>query len=62
MLIAVAIGGGEGWESADDWAALVAAIVIAWNGQRLLRPAIAGLMDRSEPSIREQYIVEYYSR
>jgi cation diffusion facilitator family transporter len=52
--ISVAIGGGEGWESADDWAALVAAIVIAWNGQRLLRPAVAGLMDRSEPLIREQ--------
>ncbi len=51
--ISVAIGGGEGWESADDWAALVAAAVIAWNGTRLLRPAIAGLMDRSaEPEIR----------
>ena len=43
-----------GWESADDWAALLAAVVIAWNGQRLLRPAIAGLMDRTEPAIREQ--------
>ena len=52
--ISVAIRGGPGWESADDWAALVAAAVIAWNGQHLLRPAVAGLMDRSEPSIREQ--------
>lgn len=52
--ISVAIWGGPGWESADDWAALVAAIVIAWNGQRLLRSAIAGLMDRAEPAIREQ--------
>jgi len=52
--ISVAIGGGSGWESADDWAALVASAVIAWNGQRLLRPAIAGLMDRTEPGIREQ--------
>ncbi len=52
--ISVAIGGGPGWESADDWAALVASVVIAWNGQRLLRPAIAGLMDRAEPGIREQ--------
>ena len=51
--ISVAIGGGEGWESADDWAALLATAVIAWNGKRLLRPAIAGLMDRSaEPGIR----------
>jgi cation diffusion facilitator family transporter len=52
--ISVAIGGGPGWESADDWAALVAAVVISWNGQRLLRSAIAGLMDRAEPGIREQ--------
>lgn len=53
--ISIAIVGGEGWAPADDWAALIAAMVIAWNGQRLLRPAIAGLMDRSpEPEIRER--------
>ena len=53
--ISVAIVGGEGWEPADDWAALLAAAVIAWNGQRLLRPAVAGLMDRSpEPEIRDR--------
>ena len=51
--ISIALIGGEGWEEADDWAALLAAAVIAWNGQKLLRPAIAGLMDRSaEPAIR----------
>lgn len=51
--ISIALIGGEGWEEADDWAALLAAGVIAWNGQTLLRPAIAGLMDRSaEPAIR----------
>jgi cation diffusion facilitator family transporter len=53
--ISIAIVGGEAWAPADDWAALVAAMVIAWNGQRLLGPAIAGLMDRSpEPGIRER--------
>lgn len=53
--ISIAIAGGEGWESADDWAALIASAVIAWNGQRLLRPAIAGLMDRSpEPQIHDR--------
>ena len=52
--ISIAVWGGPGWESADDWAALFAAAVIAWNGQYLLRPAIAGLMDRAEPAIREQ--------
>jgi len=51
--ISIAIWGGPGWEPADDWAALVAALVIARNGLHLLRPAIAGLMDRSaEPEIR----------
>lgn len=44
--IAVALIGGDGWESADDWAALVAAGVIAWNGFSLLRTAVADLMDR----------------
>jgi cation diffusion facilitator family transporter len=44
--IAVAIWGGPGWESADDWAALVASAIIAVNGVLLLRPAIRDLMDR----------------
>ncbi|MES3035932.1 MAG: cation diffusion facilitator family transporter [Gemmatimonadota bacterium] len=44
--ISVALLGGPGWESADDWAALVAAGVIAWNGIGLLRTAVADLMDR----------------
>jgi cation diffusion facilitator family transporter len=44
--IGVALWGGPGWESADDWAALFAAAVIAFNGFLLLRPAIDDLMDR----------------
>ncbi len=44
--IAVALAGGPGWESADDWAALVAAGIIAWNGVALMRTAVADLMDR----------------
>ncbi len=32
---------------ADDWAALAAAAVIAWNGLRLLKPSVADLMDRA---------------
>jgi cation diffusion facilitator family transporter len=44
--ISIALWGGPGWESADDWASLVAAVVIVWNGLRLLRPAIQDLMDR----------------
>ena len=43
--IGIALWGGPGWEAADDWASLVAAVVIALNGLRLLRPAIQDLMD-----------------
>jgi cation diffusion facilitator family transporter len=38
--------GGTGWESADDWAALVASLVIAFNALLLMRPALHDLMDR----------------
>jgi len=44
--ISIALIGGPGWESADDWAALVAAGIIAYNGIAMLRPALHDLMDR----------------
>jgi cation diffusion facilitator family transporter len=44
--ISIALLGGPGWEQADDWAALVAAAVIVWNGFAVLRPALDDLMDR----------------
>ena len=37
---------GPGWESADDWAALAASVVIAYTGTRMLRTAVRDLMDR----------------
>lgn len=43
--IGVALAGGKGYEAADDWAALVAAGIIAWNGAYVLRPAMNELMD-----------------
>ncbi|HTL72518.1 MAG TPA: cation diffusion facilitator family transporter [bacterium] len=43
--ITVSLIGGKGYESADDWAALAAAGVIAFNGWILLRPALNELMD-----------------
>jgi len=43
--ISVALIGGKGYQSADDVAAIVAAAIIAWNGWRLLRPALDELMD-----------------
>ena len=45
--ISIALMGGHGWEAADDWAALVAALLVAVNGVRTLRPAISGLMDEA---------------
>jgi cation diffusion facilitator family transporter len=46
-LLGARYAGGSGWESADDWAALVASLVIAYNGLTLLRPAVQDLMDRA---------------
>ncbi|MCC7055377.1 MAG: cation transporter [Gemmatimonadaceae bacterium] len=45
--ISIALIGGPGWESADDWAALIAACIIAWNGVQLMQDAVADLMDQA---------------
>jgi len=45
--ISVSLVGGKGFEAADDVAAIVAAGIVAWNGWRLLQPAVNELMDRS---------------
>ncbi len=47
--ISIALLAGKGYESADDWAALFAAGVIAYNGVRLLRNAWREMMDASLP-------------
>lgn len=43
--IAVALTGGKGWETADDWAALFACVVIAFNGVRMAIRALGDVMD-----------------
>lgn len=45
--ISTAVLAGPGWESADDWAALLASAVIAYNAVQILRPAVGELMDES---------------
>lgn len=45
--ISIAILAGPGWQDADDWAAIVAAGIIFFNGTRILRPAVADLMDHA---------------
>jgi cation diffusion facilitator family transporter len=47
--ISIALIGGNGYESADDWAALAACGFIAYNGVRLLQPALDEVMDASVP-------------
>lgn len=43
--ISIAVLLGDGWEAADDWAALVAAVVIVINAWLIFRPALGELMD-----------------
>lgn len=45
-LVGHRLHGHPAWASADDWAALLASGVIAYNGVQLLRPALNDLMDR----------------
>jgi cation diffusion facilitator family transporter len=53
--ISVALIGGPGFESADSIAAVVAGVIIAFNGWRLLRPALDELMDTApSPSFNQQ--------
>lgn len=47
--IGVALLGGEGYEAADDWAALFAAGVIGFNGTRLFRSAWREILDVAPP-------------
>jgi cation diffusion facilitator family transporter len=52
--ISIALIGGRGYESADDWAALVAAAIIAINAWRLLMRPLHELMDRVPPDVIDQ--------
>lgn len=47
--ISIAVIGGPGYESADDYAALAACALIAFNGVRLLLPAFSEVMDTAPP-------------
>lgn len=54
--ISIALIGGKGYESADDWAALAACSVISFNGFRLLRVSLNEIMDGSVPQITRDAI------
>lgn len=46
-LIGREYGGGPRWATADDWAALLASLVISWNGIAMFLVGLHDLMDRS---------------
>ncbi len=48
--ISIALWGGPGWETADDWAALFACVIIAVNGFSMFRRAIGDVMDAAAPA------------
>ena len=60
--ISIALIGGEGYESADDWAALFASSIIFINAYRILRPAINAVMDAAPPADIERRIREAAQR
>jgi len=43
--ISIALIGGEGYEKADDWAAILAAAFILYNSYLIFRPALGEIMD-----------------
>lgn len=47
--ISISLIGGQGYEEADDWAALFAAGIIIFNGIRLFLPAFREIMDTAPP-------------
>lgn len=55
--ILVALIGGPGYERSDDIAALVAAAIIVINAIRLIRPALAELLDTAPPKEFEEGIL-----
>ncbi|WP_461128387.1 cation diffusion facilitator family transporter [Spirosoma aerophilum] len=45
--ISIALIGGPGYESADDWAALLASVVIVFNAYLIFRPSFGEIMDET---------------
>lgn len=54
--ISIALWAGPGYESADDWAALFACGVIAFNGVRIFRSSLRDVMDAAPPPEIEREI------
>lgn len=48
--ISIALIGGEGYEAADDFAALFASVIIIINAYRIFKPALYELLDTAPPA------------
>ncbi len=59
--ISIALIGGPGYESADDWAAIAACLVIGFNGIRLFRSALMEVLDVAAPNEIEKKVREIAS-
>ncbi len=53
--ISIALWLGEGYESADDWAALLACSIILYNSYLIFRPALGEIMDED---VYQEMVVE----
>ena len=60
--ISVALVGGPRFSFADDAAAIVAGLIIAWNGSKLLGPALNELMDAAPNAALVAHIKSVASR
>jgi cation diffusion facilitator family transporter len=54
--IAIALMGGKGFETADDWAALFACVIIAFNGVGMVGKALGDVMDTAAPERFEREV------
>ena len=54
--IAIALWAGQGWETADDWAALFACVIIAFNGVGMFLKALGDVMDTALPQNLENEV------
>lgn len=57
--ISIALIGGEGYEVADDYAALLAGGIIIYNAYTIARPAIGELLDEEMDATMHEEIKEY---
>ena len=59
--ISIALIGGKGYESADDWAALIASCLILYNAFNIIRPALSEIMDAAPSNEIVQQVRELAS-